>query len=174
MFIAFSDQENELEFEPKITNTADPYDYQLVLKLLELVKLDKKYLFGLIHLYTVCSLSVRLYFCCKFSKSKYRHDRPKACISAPGGVYWMDTNSFYIYNGSVKEVPCSVLNYVFSDLNQEQAFKIHAFTIMDKSEVGWFYPSSSSSEVDRYVIYNYEEGVWTYGQLERTAWLDLV
>ena len=84
----------------------------------------------------------------------------------------MDTNSFYIYNGSVREVPCSVLNYVFSDINKDQAFKIHAFTIMDKNEVGWFYPSSSSSEVDRYVLYNYEEKVWTYGQLERTAWLD--
>ena len=51
-------------------------------------------------------------------------------------------------------------------------FKIAAFTIKDKNEVGWFYCSASSSEIDRYVIYNYAEDLWFYGQLVRTAWLD--
>ena len=59
-----------------------------------------------------------------------------------------------------------------SDLNQEQSYKINAFTNNKHSEVGWFYPSASSNEVDRYVIYNYLEKVWYYGQLSRTAWLD--
>jgi hypothetical protein len=61
---------------------------------------------------------------------------------------------------------------VFNDINLVQSFKINAFTIADKNEVGWFYCSSSSDEIDRYVIYNYMENLWTYGQLSRTAWLD--
>ena len=72
----------------------------------------------------------------------------------------------------MQKIPCSVHNYVFSDINLTQSFKIHAFTITEKSEVGWFYCSSSSSEIDRYVIYNYEDNVWYYGQLRRYAWLD--
>ena len=72
----------------------------------------------------------------------------------------------------MQTLPCSVHNYVFNDINLIQSFKIHAFTIKDKSEVGWFYCSSSSDEIDRYVIYNYVENLWFYGQLIRTAWLD--
>jgi hypothetical protein len=97
---------------------------------------------------------------------------PKAAVTAPQGVYWMSYNNFYVYNGSVQHLPCSVHNYVFNDINLTQSFKIHAFTIADKNEVGWFYCSASSSEIDRYVIYNYAENIWFYGQLVRTAWLD--
>jgi hypothetical protein len=84
----------------------------------------------------------------------------------------MSYNNFYVYNGSVQTLPCSVHNYVFSDINLLQSFKINAFTIADKSEVGWFYCSKNSDEIDRYVIYNYAENVWFYGTLTRTAWLD--
>jgi hypothetical protein len=97
---------------------------------------------------------------------------PKAAVTAPQGVFWMSYNNFYLYNGSVQTVPCTVQNYVFSDINLTQSFKINAFTIADKNEVGWFYCSSSSSEIDKYVIYNYAENVWFYGSLSRTAWLD--
>jgi hypothetical protein len=97
---------------------------------------------------------------------------PKAAVTAPQGVYWMSYNNFYLYNGSVRHLPCSVHNYVFNDINLTQSFKVNAFTIADKNEVGWFYCSSSSSEIDRYVIYNYAEDLWFYGQLVRTAWLD--
>ena len=97
---------------------------------------------------------------------------PKAATTTPSGVYWMSYNNFYSYNGSVQTLPCSVHNYVFGDINLGQSFKINAFTIKDKSEVGWFYCSSSATEVDRYVIYNYVEGIWFYGKLSRTAWLD--
>ena len=84
----------------------------------------------------------------------------------------MSYNNFYIYNGTVQHLPCSVHNYVFSDINLLQSFKIHAFTIADKNEIGWYYCSSSSTEIDRYVIYNYGDNVWYYGTLSRTAWLD--
>jgi len=84
----------------------------------------------------------------------------------------MGYGNFYLYNGTVQELPCSVHNYVFGDINTGQAYKIQAFTNSEHNEVGWFYPSSSSDEIDRYVIYNTQQGVWYYGQLVRTVWLD--
>jgi hypothetical protein len=97
---------------------------------------------------------------------------PKAAVTGPSGVYWMGYDNFYVYTGSVKKIPCSVLSYVFDDFNSSQAFKVAAFTNTEYDEVGWFYPSGSSAEVDRYVIYNYAQNIWYYGELSRTAWLD--
>ena len=84
----------------------------------------------------------------------------------------MDHKGFYTYYGSIAPVPCSVHYYVFSDLNESQSFKCFGFVNKQFNEVGWFYPSSSSTEIDRYVVYNYEEQVWTIGQLARYAWID--
>ena len=84
----------------------------------------------------------------------------------------MARDGFYTYSGSVKRLVCSVLNYVLDDFNSSQAFKTIAFTNKEFNEVGWFYCSSSSTEIDRYVTYNYLEGAWSIGNLSRTAWLD--
>jgi len=97
---------------------------------------------------------------------------PKAAINAPPGVFWMDRSGFYLYTGSISRVPCGVHSYVFDDLNQGQSFKIFAFLNRQFNEVGWYYPSGSSTEIDRFVTYNYQEQVWSYGILTRYAWLD--
>jgi hypothetical protein len=97
---------------------------------------------------------------------------PNGAINAPDAVYWMSRDGFYIYSGTVSRLTCSVLNYVLDDFNQTQAYKVVAFTNREFNEVGWFYPSGSSSENDRYVTYNYLEGAWSIGELSRTAWLD--
>jgi len=97
---------------------------------------------------------------------------PKAAVNSPLGVFWMDQKGFYLYNGSLAPVPCSVHYYVFSDFNVSQAFKVFGFLNKQFNEVGWFYPSSDSSDIDRYVVYNYLEQVWSYGQLARYAWID--
>ena len=97
---------------------------------------------------------------------------PKAVVNTPRGVFWMDHKGFYGYDGNVSPVPCSVHYYVFSDFNEDQAYKVFGFVNKQFNEVGWFYPSADSIEIDRYVVYNYEEGTWTIGQLVRYAWLD--
>ena len=97
---------------------------------------------------------------------------PKAAIDSPVGVFWMGQENFYVYNGNVKKVPCDVLNYVFNDFNESQIYKVFGFSNNKFDEVGWYYCSSGSSEIDRYVMYDYVDNVWTYGQLSRTAWLD--
>jgi hypothetical protein len=77
-----------------------------------------------------------------------------------------------VYNGAVKNVPCLVHSYVFDDINESQNFQFFSFLNRQFNEVGWFYNSSSSDLPDRYVTFNYSDGVWAIGQLARTAWLD--
>ena len=173
MLIAFSDQENALEFEPQTTNTAGSLRLSSGSSIIGAVKSRQEILVWTdTALYSMQFIGPPFTFGVNLINEGIGLIGPKAAITAPQGVFWMSYNNFYIYNGSVQTVPCTVQNYVFSDINLTQSFKINAFTIADKNEVGWFYCSSSSSEIDKYVIYNYAENVWFYGSLSRTAWLD--
>ena len=87
-------------------------------------------------------------------------------------VLWMGNGKFYIYDGSVKELPCTVKDTVFDDLNYSQSSKTVASVNSEFGEVTWFYPSASSSENDKYVTYNYSDRIWYFGSLSRTAWTD--
>jgi hypothetical protein len=97
---------------------------------------------------------------------------PNAVASLDGAVYWMGLRDFFVYTGRVQELPSSVRDYVFGDINLLQAQKIHAGTIKDFGEIVWFYCSADATEIDRYVIYNSFENCWYFGTLSRTAWLD--
>lgn len=97
---------------------------------------------------------------------------PNGVAAANDMVFWMGTNGFYVYNGRLAGLPCSVKDYVFNDINYDQAEKITAGSNMAFNEVWWFYPSANSSENDRYVVYNYNENVWFVGSIVRTAWID--
>ena len=93
-------------------------------------------------------------------------------IAVDDAVFWMGKNEFYSYSGGIQKMPCSVRDYVFSDFNVSQAEKVFAASNTAFSEVWWFYPSSSSDSVDRYVVYNYVQKIWYNGTLARTAWTD--
>lgn len=97
---------------------------------------------------------------------------PNVIAAAGDVVYWMGQSSFYAYDGRVIPLPCSVKDHVFLDFNYSQAAKAHAGSNMAFNEVWWFYPSGSSEECDRYVVYNYVEQVWFVGTMARTAWMD--
>jgi len=96
---------------------------------------------------------------------------PNATVANDNIAYWMGTDKFYIYNGRIDTLPCSVLRFVFSDINLNQRFLVHAGHNSAFQEVWWYYCSASSDEIDRYVIYNYLEQTWSVGALSRTAWL---
>ena len=97
---------------------------------------------------------------------------PLAAIAIEDSVFWMGRNEFYVYTGQVQKLPCTVRDHVFDDFNDLQANKVTAGLNSANSEIWWFYPSSSSENVDRYVVYNYQEKVWYFGNLGRTAWID--
>jgi len=103
---------------------------------------------------------------------------PYAMISVNGATFWMGTDKFYTYNGTVTQLPCSVRKYIFSNINQSQSYQITCGQNEQFNEIWWFYPSlfggSQSSNTgyvnDSYVVYNYAENTWYYGTLNRTAW----
>ena len=173
MLVAFSDQENELDFEPVITNTAGSVRLSSGSSIVGGVKARQEVvIFTDTSVYSMQFVGAPLTFALNLINEASGLIGPKAAITSSGGVFFMGYGNFYLYNGTVQELPCSVHNYVFGDINTGQAYKIQAFTNSEHNEVGWFYPSSSSDEIDRYVIYNTQQGVWYYGQLVRTVWLD--
>jgi len=97
---------------------------------------------------------------------------PNASIAVEDFAVWMGRDDFFVYKGGVNTLPCTVKQYVFSDLNHAQSQKIFCGVNSAFSEIWWFYPSSTSLENDRYVVWNYTNNLWYYGNLFRTAWLD--
>lgn len=97
---------------------------------------------------------------------------PNGVAYAGATMYWIGTDKFYKYDGSVQTLNCDLRQFVFSDLNTGQPYQTFAGTNDGFSEVWWFYCSKGSTTVDKYVAYNYQENVWYYGTMARTAWLD--
>jgi hypothetical protein len=97
---------------------------------------------------------------------------PRACVSANNVTYWMGHDKFYAYSGRVETLPCTLRTFLFQDVDYSQADKIVSGTNEGFNEVWWFYPSANSNTNNRYIIYNYLEKIWYYGNIERTAWLD--
>jgi len=103
---------------------------------------------------------------------------PNSKVVAGSIAYWMGTNNFYMYDGKITAMPCTVRDYVFLDFSVDDGEKVYCSSDSGNNEIIWFYPSQSqggsagSREVDKYVVYNYIENVWYYGSLSRTAWID--
>ena len=98
---------------------------------------------------------------------------PHASADVNGVAYWMGKDAFYVFDGTVKKLPCTVQDYVFKDLNVVQAPKTHVGINTLFNEVTWWYCSANTNYIDRFVTYNYLEDVWSVGTLARTAWHDL-
>ena len=175
MLVAFSDQENELQFEPLATNTAGSVRLSSGSLIIGGLKSRQEVLIWTdTSLYSMTFIGPPLTFAINLINEGAGLISPKAAVNSPTGVYFMSKNAFYFYNGAVQKLPCTVQDYVFSDLDLSQAFKCFATLNSEFSEVWFFYPSltDSTGEISRYVIYNYEEGSWSIGSLVRYAWLD--
>ncbi len=98
---------------------------------------------------------------------------PNSMITVNNVTYWMGRDRFYMYSGRVEVLPCSLRQYIFNDLNNDQAYQVFAGSNEAYNEVWWYYVSQSSDNtiVDKYVIYNYLDRVWYYGNLNRSAWI---
>lgn len=97
---------------------------------------------------------------------------PNAMITVKNVTYWMGMDTFYIYSGRVETLPCSLRQYIFTDLNKDQGYQVFCGSNEGYNEVWWFYCSKNSNVIDKYVIYNYLDRVWYYGTMGRTAWLE--
>jgi len=173
LLIAFSDQESVTNWEPTATNTAGSLRLSSGSQIVGGLRSRQEILIWTdTSLYSMQFIGAPFTFGLNLVNENVGLISPNGMINAPDGVYWMARDGFYVYSGSVKRLVCSVLNYVLDDINNTQSFKTLAFTNREFNEVGWFYCSSSSDEIDRYVTYNYLEGAWSIGNLSRTAWID--
>ena len=98
---------------------------------------------------------------------------PHAAVDVNGLAFWMGTEAFYLFDGTVKKLPCTVQDFVFKDLNQVQKTKVHVGLNSQFNEVTWWYCSITSDFIDRCVTYNYLENTWAIGTMARTSWVDL-
>ena len=175
MLVAFSDSENELEFEPKTTNSAGSVRLSSGSTIIGGIKSRQELLIWTdTSLYSMQFIGPPLTFSINLINEGAGLLGPKTAVNAPNGVFFASKNSFYIYTGSVQKLPCAVQEYVFNDLDLSQAFKCHMGMNTEYSEMWFFYVSKedATGEISRYVIYNYEENTWSIGSLIRYAWLD--
>lgn len=171
--IRFSDQENAAEWRSLSTTTAGELRIGTGSEIIGAIQTKQQ-----IIIFTDVSAHVMQYIGPPFTfgiqevSSSVSIVGANAMVAVGDAVFWMGKNEFYVYDGTVSQIPCDVKEYVFDNLNKQQQLKVFAGHCSSFSEVWWMYPSSNSSENDSYVVYNYEQRIWYYGTLPRTAWLD--
>ena len=173
LIIRFSDQENPAEWRTLPTTTAGELRIGTGSEIIGAIQTKQQ-----IIVFTDVSVHAMQYIGDPFTfglqevSSSVSIMSPNAMVAVGDAVFWMGKNEFYVYDGAVVQIPCDVKEYVFSGLNIQQQLKVYAGHSSSFSEVWWFYPSLNSQENDSYVVYNYEQKVWYYGTLPRTAWQD--
>ena len=173
MFIAWSDQENAAVWEPLSTNTAGSFRLSAGSSIVGATRAKQEILVWTdTSLYSMTFVGQPFTFSLNLVNEGVGLVSPNAMVNSPKGIFWMDKKGFYGYNGAVQEIPCTVQDYVFSNINEIQSYQIFGFVNKAFDEVGWFYCSADATVIDKYVVYNYEENVWTIGTLSRTAWID--
>ena len=173
LFIRFSDQENAADWTPTATNTAGGVRINSGSQIVGAVQTRQEILvFTDVSLHSMRFVGAPFTFQFATLSTDISMISPNAAVNARGSVYFMDSGGFYVYNGSVQPLPCSVKEHVFSNLNKGQAFKVFAAENNDFSEVIWFYPvGEGDTEITNYVSYNYAENLWAVGTLDRGTWM---
>jgi len=173
LLIRFSSQENPVDWFPTATNTAGDLRLGAGSTFVQAVETKREIL-----VYTDKSLHSMRFIGPPFTfgitqiASNITIMSPSAAIATEDVVYWMGIDNFYVHAGQTAQLPCTVKDEVFTNFNLEEKDKVVAGINSEFGEVWWFYPSASSTENDKYVIWNYVEKVWYFGTLSRTAWLD--
>ena len=173
LLIRFSDQENITEWQSLVTNTAGDLRIGAGSQIVAAIETRQQVLvFTDISLHAMQFLGPPFTFGINEISTNITIASPLSAIAVEDNVFWMGAEEFYVYGGAVQRIPCSVRDYVFTDINTDQLEKVTASSNTAFSEVTWFYPSASSNENDRYVTYNYQQKIWYYGTMPRTCWLD--
>ena len=173
LLIRFSDQENPLVWSAAATNTAGDLRIGTGSEIITALETRQQIL-----VFTDTSLHAMQYLGPPFTfgineiATNVTIAGPLAAVAVDDLVFWMGEEDFYMYTGQVQKLPCSVRSYVFNDFNVSQQEKVTCGVNSAYSEIWWFYPSADSDNINKYVVYNYQEQVWYYGALPRSVWLD--
>lgn len=173
MLIRWSDQEKLAVWEPSATNQASYLRLSHGSEIISAIQSRQEIIvFTDSSIYSLQYLGAPYVWSSQLIGDNISIYSQNASVLASGVVYWMGVDKFYMYDGRVQTLNCDLRRYVFGDINKSQNQQIFGGTNEGFNEVWWFYCSENSTEVDRYVIYNYAEKIWYYGTMSRTAWLD--
>jgi hypothetical protein len=173
MFIRWSDQESTSDWTPTATNTAgsfrltDGNQIQTATRSRGAVMIWTD-----TALYAMQFIGAPLTFGFKQIGSNCGAVGINAAVDVSGNSFWMSNDSFFIYDGAVKKLPCTVQDFVFDDINKNAQQDVFCAANSNYNEVMWFYASANSDQIDRMVTYNYAENLWYVGTLARTSWSD--
>jgi hypothetical protein len=173
MFIRWSDQESTSDWTPTATNTAGSFRLVDGNQINTAVRSRGAVMIWTdTALYSMQFIGAPLTFGFKQIGSNCGAVGINAAVDVSGNSYWMSNDSFFVYDGAVKKIPCSVQDYVFDDINENAKQDVFCAANSNYNEVMWFYASANSDQIDRMVIYNYAENLWYIGTLARTSWSD--
>ena len=173
LFLRFSSQEDFTTWTPTATNTSGSFRIQDGSKIVAAVRSRNAVL-----VWTDNSLHALQFVGAPFTFSLVELGANcgavgvHSAVDINGVAYWMSQNSFYLYDGTVKKLPCSVQDYVFEDFSIANYPETYAGINSEFNEITWFYPSAASTQIDRAVTYNYLEKSWHTSNLDRTTWSD--
>jgi len=180
MFIRFSDQENINLYNPTAVNTAGTFRLQDGTKIVGALKAKENILVWTDNaLYTMKYIGAPFTFGFEQVGTNCGLIGKNAVIEIDGVAYWMSANGFFLFDGTVKSMPCSVEDYVYDQIDTTKGQQIAAGIDNLHTEVIWYYTSTSSDFNDQYVVYNYGESspqlpIWYIGTEARTSWIDAV
>lgn len=173
MLIRWSDQEDPFTWAPQATNQAGSLQLSHGSSIITAVQSRQEIVvFTDSSIYSLQYVGPPFVWTAQLIADNVSIIGPNAAVIASGAVYWMGVDKFYKYDGRVQTLNCDLRRYIFSNFNIGQGQQVYAGTNEGFNEIWWFYCSADATASDLYVIYNYIENVWSYGELGRSAWLD--
>jgi hypothetical protein len=173
LLVRWSDQENPFEWVPAATNQSGEYRLNIGSGIIMARSTRQEILVWTdAAIYSMQYLGPPYVWGFQLLQDNITIMSPNSAITINNITYWMGTDKFFMYSGRVETLPCTLWQYVFDDINKNQAFQVFAGSNESYSEIWWFYASQESNAIDKYIIYNYVERTWAYGSMTRSAWLD--
>ena len=173
LLVRWSDQEDYTTWTPAVTNQAGSYRLSQGSKIVAAHQTRQEVLvFTDSAVYSMQYLGPPYVWGFQIMGSNTSIASQNAVITANNTVFWMGYDKFYVYNGNVNTLDCTIWREVFGNINLDQQAQFFAGLNEGYNEVWWFYCSAGSDTIDRYVVFDYAENLWHYGTMARTAWLD--
>lgn len=173
LLVRWSDQGNPVNWTPAATNTAGDQRITSGSYIMTAAKMRQENLIWTdTALISMQFMGPPIVFSFTTMANNISIASPTAVGVANNVAYWMGRDKFYVYNGQVQTLNCDVRKYIFNDMNRTQIGQVFTGTNAAFNEITWYYCSSASDTVDKYVTYNYVENLWTFGTMTRTAWSD--
>ena len=173
MLVRWSDQENPYQWVPDVTNQAGEFRLSSGSYIMDSQATRQEILVWTDSaLYSMQYLGPPYVWGFNILMDNISIMSPNCSITINNVTYWMGADKFYMYSGRVETLPCSLWQYVFDDINKDQAWQVTCGANEGYNEIWWFYCSTNQTVIDKYIIYNYLERTWYYGTLNRTSWLD--